>query len=96
MPSERWLGAAVPVPVAERVRLDPQAVDRHREHLVVADQQAQLDQLGLVEVAAQLGPRLVGELAPLVELVGGPQQRALTLRPSGVRTIAAGSLDVGA
>ena len=46
-------------------------VQGHRQHLVVADQHAELDQLDLVELGRQPLPELVADLARSVQLVGG-------------------------
>ena len=44
------------------VRLDCERVERHREHLVVADEHAELDQLDVARACgAQLRPELVGD-----------------------------------
>jgi hypothetical protein len=48
----------------------------------VPNEQAQLDQLGLGELPAEFRPGLVGQLTPLVQVIGRPHQRALPLRPS--------------
>ena len=46
------------------VGLDPKTVDCHREHLVVTDQHAQLDQLHIAENARRSSvPQLIGDLA---------------------------------
>jgi hypothetical protein len=71
------------VRTGKRVGFDPQAVDRQREHLVVTDAHAELDQLRLAEVAAELGPRFVGEVAAPMHVVRCPQQCALALAPLG-------------
>ncbi len=70
------------------VGLDFERVEGHRQHLVVADQHAELDQQDLVEVAAQLRPELGADLAPLVHLVGGAEQQRPALRPA--RRVGAG------
>ena len=46
-----------------KLGLDVERVQGHRQHLVVADQHAELDQLDLVELGRQPAPELVADLA---------------------------------
>jgi hypothetical protein len=74
-------------PGGKRVGRYGQRVERHGDHFVVTDEQAQLDQVDVRHERPQLGPQRVGDRAIGVQLVGGTQQRALTGRPAlGVRS----------
>jgi 3-oxoacyl-[acyl-carrier-protein] synthase-3 len=63
--------------------LDPQAVERHRQHLVVPDQEAQLHELALAELGSQRSPRAVGDHPPVVQLVCRRQEQPLAAVPAG-------------
>jgi hypothetical protein len=64
---------------------DAQAVERHGEHLVVADQQVQLDDLVLGQLAGQLAPGRVGDDPPVVQLVGRLEQQPAAAAPAARR-----------
>jgi len=66
------------------VELDVQGVEGHRQHLVVPDEQAQLDRAALVQLAPDRRPRLVAQAcARRAKLVRRPQERALARRQPG-------------
>src|SRR4051795_2976122 len=67
---------------ARRVRLDAQRADRRREHLVVPDEEDELDELAAAEVPGEGLPRLVGDVLAIVELVDRGEQRLLARRPA--------------
>jgi hypothetical protein len=61
----------------------------------VTHKHAQLDQLGGRQQPRQALPRLVAELAPVVELVDRNEQQPLSLGPFGLGRLAACALDRG-
>ena len=58
-------------------------VQRERHEVVLADEHAHLDELLLVEPAGQRRPGGVADAVVGVELVGGPEQRGVVVRPAG-------------
>src|SRR4249919_3059692 len=68
-------------PVPRLLGLDPERVQGHRQHLVVADQHAELDQPHLVEPRGQQRPELVADPPVGVHLVVGAQEQRLALAP---------------
>src|SRR3954451_14219476 len=65
------------------VALDAQRVDRAGDHLVVADEHAQLNQVAVAQLPAQGGERLVADAAVAVQVVDRRQDRGLARRPVG-------------
>ena len=64
-----------------RVALDAERVDRPGDHLVVAGEHAELDEVAVGELGAQGGERLVGDPAVVVQLVDRREDRPLPGRP---------------
>ena len=62
--------------------LDAEGVQRHRDEVVLAHDHAHLDQLLLVPLRGQRGPRAVADAAVGVELVGGSEQEGVGGRPA--------------
>jgi hypothetical protein len=66
-----------------RVGRNLKRVERHREHLVVTDQHAELDEPSIVITPAQLGPHSIREGSLMMQLAGRPQQQALVFGEIG-------------
>ena len=60
--------------------LHAEAIEGHRQHLVVANEHAQLDDLTFVESGHELSPSGMGNNLACMQFVGGGEQQAL---PSG-------------
>src|SRR4051794_28489413 len=71
------------------IGLDADGVEEGGEHLVVADEEEELDRAPLVEMGSQRAPRRVLEVAGGVQLVDRGEQGLLARRPSA----GAGALD---
>src|SRR5205807_6619023 len=61
-------------PGQARLERHAEAVERERDHVVVADEHRDLDQLALVVALGEGRPRLVGDAGSFVELVGRAHQ----------------------
>ena len=70
-------------PPEREVGLDAQRVQRHRQHLVVADEHAELDQLDLVELGRAAAPRARRRSRPSGAARRRGEQHRLPRRPAG-------------
>src|SRR5690606_928454 len=81
-PSSRSSRTRAEEPSSALVERDAEGVQRHRQHLVMTDEQTELDDLGLARLGGELAPGVLTDLAVLVELAARVQERVLARRPA--------------
>jgi hypothetical protein len=76
---------AVPAASASGLARAPaEAVQGHGQHLVMADEHAELDQLGLAQLGGERRPGRIRDRPPGVQLVSGQEQQPLARREAVV------------